>query len=83
MNWFSMGLKQMEIGKMLADHDIYIKELGIGWNEWRYHWNLWNHEHEWDQTNVEDYIYSGPEPGEFVPEHDASKPCAIENEFGC
>lgn len=72
-----------KIGKMLADHDIYIKELGIGWNEWRYHWNLWNHEHEWDKTDVQDYVHSGAEPGVFKLEHDITKPCPIDNEFGC
>ena len=25
-----------KIGKMLAENDIYVKHLGIGWNEWRY-----------------------------------------------
>ena len=44
-----------KVGKMLVDHDIYVKHLGIGWNEWRYFWTLWNHAHEWNQTNVMDY----------------------------
>lgn len=52
-----------KIGKILAENGIYVKHLVIGWNEWRYFWNLWNHEHEWNQTNVEDYITSGKEPG--------------------
>ena len=30
-----------KIGKMLAENGIYVKHLGIGWNEWRYFWNLW------------------------------------------
>lgn len=45
-----------KIGKILADHGIYVKHLGIGWNEWRYHWTLWNHEHEWNITTPDDYI---------------------------
>jgi len=48
-----------KIGKMLVENGIYVQQLGVGWNEWRYFWTLWNHEHEWDQTNVEDYIVSG------------------------
>ncbi len=52
-----------KIGQILADHGIYVKHLGIGWIEWRYHWELWNHPHEWNQTDVMDYIASGPEPG--------------------
>jgi rhodanese-related sulfurtransferase len=52
-----------KIGKILAEHGIYVKHLGIGWNEWRYFWNLWNHDWEWNITNPEDYIAYGPEPG--------------------
>ncbi|MBI2583815.1 MAG: rhodanese-like domain-containing protein [Candidatus Aenigmarchaeota archaeon] len=70
-----------KVGKMLADNDIFVKHLGIGWNEWRYFWNLWNHEHEWNMTDVEDYIASGPEPG--VPAlKNATAPCGL-GEFGC
>lgn len=73
-----------KVGKMLADHDIFVKHLGIGWNEWRYHWNTWNHEHEWAVTNVEDYVTSGAEPGSFVLKGDIiPEPCKIGNEFGC
>ena len=70
-----------KIGKLLADHGVYVKHLGVGWNEWRYHWTLWNHPHEWEQTNVMDYVISGPEPGEFTGDMDLS-PC-IEGQFGC
>lgn len=52
-----------KIGKMLAENDIYVKHLGIGWNEWRHYWNLWNHEYEWSITNVSNYIAAGKEPG--------------------
>jgi rhodanese-related sulfurtransferase len=50
-----------KIGKLLADHGIFVKHLGIGWNEWRYQWTSWNHEHEWNTTRAEDYIVGGPE----------------------
>lgn len=70
-----------KIGKMLAERGIYVKHLGIGWNEWRYQWTLWNHEHEWNLTRAEDYIASGKEPG--TPKKAASKACPIEGEFGC
>ncbi|MBI2630108.1 rhodanese-like domain-containing protein [Candidatus Pacearchaeota archaeon] len=52
-----------KIGKLLAENDIYVKHLGIGWNEWRYFWNLWNHEYEWNETDVLDYVSIGKEPG--------------------
>lgn len=70
-----------KIGKMLADSGIYVKHLGIGWNEWRYYWNLWNHEHEWNITDVSDYVLGGPSPG--VPKlKNATSPCAV-GDFGC
>ena len=69
-----------KIGKMLAENNIYVKHLGIGWNEWRYFWNLWNHDSE-TPTKVEDYIASGKEPG--VPKaQELPSPCG-EGEFGC
>jgi len=70
-----------KVGKMLADNDVYVKHLGIGWNEWRYYWDLWNHPHELSQTDVLDFVTSGPEPGEYTGDLDI-QPC-IEGEFGC
>ncbi len=71
-----------KIGKMLAGHGIYVKHLGIGWNEWRYFWTLWNHEHEWDKTDVGDYIATGKDPG--VPTRRTnSTACPITGPFGC
>ncbi len=69
-----------KIGKMLADHDIYVKHLGIGWNEWRYYWNKWNHDGE-TQVTPADYIASGSEPGEFVGEGGTA--CPLGGDFGC
>ena len=69
-----------KIGKMLTESGIYVKHLGIGWNEWRYFWDLWNHDSELP-TNVEDFVVSGKEPG--VPNvHELPSPCA-EGEFSC
>lgn len=45
-----------KVGKMLADNGIFVKHLGIGWNEWRYDWKSWNHPHEWAITNPMDYV---------------------------
>ena len=72
-----------KIGLMLTENDIYVKHLGIGWNEWRYYWGLWNHEHELNQTNVMDYVTNGSEPGKFDSSKEIIQPCAINNEFGC
>jgi rhodanese-related sulfurtransferase len=69
-----------KIGKILAEHGIYVKHLGIGWNEWRYDWNMWNHDGE-TPSAVEDYIHAGAEPG--VPKvQDLITPCS-EGELGC
>ena len=74
-----------KIGKLLADNDIYVKHLGIGWNEWRYFWNTWNHEHEWDITNVDDYVSGGSLPGKVNIDGEDINPdaCSIDGDFGC
>jgi rhodanese-related sulfurtransferase len=72
-----------KIGKILADHGVYVKHLGIGWNEWRYHWDLWNHAHEWEQTNVDDYVIAGKDPGKFKAEGEIPEACPIESDLGC
>ena len=71
-----------KIGKMLVDNEIYVKHLGIGWNEWRYFWNQWNHEHEWNQTDVMDYVWSGNDPG-IPKQKDIKKSCSLSDEVGC
>ena len=70
-----------KIGKMLVEHGIYVQQLGIGWNEWRYYWELWNHEHEWDVTNVSDYIVTGKSPG-ASKSNNSSTFCTV-GEYGC
>lgn len=71
-----------KVGAMLADKGIYAKHLGIGWNEWRYQWNAWNHEHEWNITDVENYIAQGSEPG-FYNGTNYTKGCPAVGGFGC
>lgn len=71
-----------KIGNMLAQNDIYVQHLGVGWNEWRYYWELRNHPHEWGVTNVEDYVVSGPDPGVFDVDL-SGEACPIEGGFGC
>ena len=70
-----------KIGMMLVEKGIYVKHLGIGWNEWRYFWNLWNHEHEWNQTDVMNYIATGTEPG--IPKLKNATQACSEGVFGC
>lgn len=70
-----------KVGAMLTEKGVYVKHLGIGWNEWRYHWTLWNHEHEWNTTKPEEYIFSGNEPGTPLAK-ELPAPCG-EGQFGC
>lgn len=66
-----------KIGKLLAEKGIFVKHLGIGWNEWRYFWTLWNHDME-TPTKMDDYIVSGKDPG--VPKaKDFPSPCGEGN----
>ena len=69
-----------KVGLMLTEKGIFVKHLGIGWNEWRHFWTLWNHEHEWN-LKVEDYILKGKEPGEPI-ERELPSPCG-EGQFSC
>ncbi|MEM2768483.1 MAG: hypothetical protein QW633_03665 [Candidatus Aenigmatarchaeota archaeon] len=69
-----------KIGLLLAENGIYVKHLGIGWNEWCYYWQLWNHELELNQTNVIDYISVGKEPGKPTLKN-ITYTCSIEG--GC
>ncbi|MBI2617602.1 rhodanese-like domain-containing protein [Candidatus Gottesmanbacteria bacterium] len=69
-----------KIGKLLAENGIFVKHLNIGWNEWRYFWNLWNHDSE-TLTEGKDYIVSGKDPGKPKIK-DTLTPCRV-GELGC
>lgn len=69
-----------KIGTLLAENDIYVKHLGIGWNEWRYFWSLWNHDGE-TPTDAKDYVVSGKEPGK--PKINETLPSCPVGELGC
>jgi rhodanese-related sulfurtransferase len=71
-----------KVGKMLAENNIFVKELNIGWNEWRYDWNSWNHPHEWATTKPEEYITSGYEPG-VNPKRTNRETCPAQGDVGC
>jgi len=72
-------MSSRKIGKFLAKNWVYVKHLTVGWNEWRYHWDLWNYPHEEDET--EKYIASWAEPGKL--EWEGSDSCGISGDFGC
>lgn len=71
-----------KVGKMLSENEIYVKHLGIGWNEWRYYWELWNHEHELNVTDVNNYISSGSDSG-IPPTNTNSSICPLEGNLSC
>lgn len=68
-----------KIGKMLSEKGIYVKHLAIGWNEWRYSWNLWNHDGE-APSRVEDYVVSEALSSEKQENHDGT--CTL-GDFNC
>jgi rhodanese-related sulfurtransferase len=72
-----------KIGNMLSDYGIFVKGLGIGWNEWRYYWNTWKYPSEWETTHVKDYIYSGTEPGVYRGYDSFTGGCSLSEDFGC
>jgi rhodanese-related sulfurtransferase len=78
-------MRGRKVGLALAREGIYVKELGIGWNEWRYDWTAWNYPEEWDLYAVEEYVFSGKEPGVFVPDAKNVEiaPCEEGEAFGC
>lgn len=80
----SACMTSRKVGKMLAEHGIYVKHLNIGWNEWKNNWQDWNHQHEWYTTWPYQYITAGKEPGEIKvrKENVENAGCPV-NGFGC
>jgi len=70
-------------GNFLAGNGVYVQEMTIGWNEWRYGWKIWNYDTEWDEYKVEDYVVEGSEPGEINAENGIPKPCPIGGSLSC
>lgn len=73
-----------KIGAMLAQHGIFVKHLTVGWQEWRYFWNLWNHDGE-TPVDLTWFVASGKEPGRYEgPRLPMVGGCSAEgNDFGC
>jgi rhodanese-related sulfurtransferase len=72
-----------KVGNFLASNGVFVKEMTVGWNEWRYNWRSWNYDTEWDTYNVDDFWVAGTEPG-VVPQSGRSiQPCSIEGELSC
>ena len=54
-----------QVGQFLANKGIYVRDMDIGWSEWRYYWGLWNPGE--DPKAGDNYIIKGitnsPAPG--------------------
>lgn len=64
-----------QVGLTLARKGIYVKEMTIGWSEWRYHWDLWNPGA--DINDGKAYIVSGK-----IDPNAPIIPCTV-GEFSC
>lgn len=31
-----------QVGQFLANKGIYVRDMDVGWSEWKYYWSLWN-----------------------------------------
>jgi rhodanese-related sulfurtransferase len=68
-----------QTGEVLAQNGIYVKELGIGWSEWKYYWGLWNPGEDPEKGKA--YVVSSSEAEKNAPAP-LIAPCT-EGEFGC
>jgi len=58
-------LNGRKLGRFLAQKDLFVKELSIGFNEWQQSHQIWNYPGE--VYDINDYIVTGSEPGEYTP----------------
>lgn len=71
---------------ILAEKGIYVHELNIGWNEWRYQWDLWNGEGTSKSVDVSNYLewsavthsWSASSTGSLM-----ITPCTVNGLAGC
>ena len=49
-------MRGREVGRDLAAGGVFVRELGIGYNEWEHFWTKWNYENEWEHINIQDYM---------------------------
>lgn len=67
-----------EIGRLLSRNGIYVKEMNIGWSEWKYYWALWNPGD--DPKNGIPYVVSTPASSDT--KDSVITPCT-QGQFGC
>lgn len=68
------------IGKLLAEHGMYVNELDVGWSEWRYHWDLWNPGQ--DPSVGKNYVVTSSSSATLNGDTQLPSPCTA-GQFGC
>ena len=79
-------MRGRKVGKELAKHGIYVREIGIGFQEWKNDWQRWNYEWEWPHIQIDTLIQTGKERGTYIPDtNKLLQPggCSANKAFGC
>lgn len=71
-----------KVWRLLARNNIYVKELGIWRNEWKYYSQQRNYEWELADLDIEQYIES-EEVDSSVQMKPTHETCPANNELGC
>ncbi len=81
-------MRGKKMGRELALNGIYVKELGVGFNNWKNYWKTWNYENEWEHIDINDFIVAGENPGQYyvdpkIQQKKLEEGCSILGEYGC
>lgn len=79
-------MRGRKVGEKLASNGIYVRELGIGFNEWKNFWKNWNYEKEWKDIDINKYIQTGENPGEFanpIKKNLLDSGCSEDSKYSC
>lgn len=69
-------------GNELAKHNIFVKELSIGYNDWEMQHKVWNNPGE--IYDINHYIERSDQPGELKASQEfLSRPCSESDKFSC
>ena len=77
-------MRGRKVGRELAKNGIFVRELGIGFQEWKYDWKKWNYEWEWEHVDMQPLITTGEKPGVLILEKGKEKEgCSANAGFSC
>ncbi|MBX9809614.1 rhodanese-like domain-containing protein [Candidatus Gracilibacteria bacterium] len=74
------------VGLMVAKEGINVHELNIGWNEWRYEWDLWNGNGTSKTIDINDYLEGTEVKKDTTPKTSTGffpAPCTADGLAGC